>query len=265
MRWPKGIAAGGEVRDQFCHVIDVCPTVLEVAGLPHPVTVNGVQQAPIEGTSMAYSFDDAEAAERHDLQYFEMFANRGIYHKGWSAVTKHRTPWVMGGVTLPAFDDDVWELYDGSKDWTQAHDLSKEMPDKLHQLQRLWIIEATKYNVLPLDDRTAERLNADIAGRPQLVHGNSQMLFGGMGRLSESSVLNIKNKSFSVTAELEVPDAGAEGPIVAQGGRFGGWAPLREGRQGGVRLQRARAAAVRDRGRSADPTGHAPGADGVRL
>jgi arylsulfatase len=223
VRWPKRIAANGEIRSQFCHVIDVCPTVLEAAGLPHPVMVNGVQQAPIEGTSMVYSFDDADAAERHDLQYFEMFANRGIYHKGWSAVTKHRTPWVMGEAKLPAFDDDVWELYDGSKDWSQAHDLSKEMPEKLHQLQRLWLIEATKYNVLPLDDRTAERLNADIAGRPQLVHGTSQMLLGGMGRLSESSVLNIKNKSFSITAELEVPDAGAEGPIVAQGGRFGGW------------------------------------------
>ena len=223
VRWPKGIAARGEVRSQFSHVIDVCPTVLEAAGLPHPVMVNGVQQAPIEGTSMLYSFDDGEAPERHDLQYFEMFANRGIYHKGWSAVTKHRTPWVMGEAKLPAFDDDVWELYDGSKDWSQAHDLAKEMPEKLHQLQRLWLIEATKYNVLPLDDRTAERLNADIAGRPQLVRGTSQMLFGGMGRLSESSVLNIKNKSFSVTAEVEVPAAGADGPIVAQGGRFGGW------------------------------------------
>jgi arylsulfatase len=223
VRWPAAIEARGEVRSQFCHVIDVCPTVLEAAGLPHPVTVNGVQQAPIEGTSMVYSFDDAEAPERHDLQYFEMFANRGIYFKGWSAVTKHRTPWVMGATKLPAFDDDVWELYDGSKDWAQAHDLSKEMPEKLHQLQRLWLIEATKYNVLPLDDRGAERFDADAAGRPQLVRGTSQMLFGGMGRLSESSVLNIKNKSFSITAEIEVPDGGAEGPIVAQGGRFGGW------------------------------------------
>ena len=223
VRWPNGIKARGEVRSQFCHVIDVCPTVLEAAGLPHPVMVNGVLQAPIEGTSMAYSFDDAEAAERHDLQYFEMFANRGIYHRGWSAVTKHRTPWDLGTAVLPAFDDDVWELYDGSQDWSQANDLSEEMPEKLHELQRLWLIEATKYNVLPLDDRTAERFDADIAGRPQLVRGTTQMLFGGMGRLSENSVLNIKNKSFSVTAELEVPDRGAEGPIVAQGGRFGGW------------------------------------------
>ena len=221
--WPKGIEARGEVRSQFCHVIDVCPTVHEAARLPHPVMVNGVQQAPIEGTSMAYSFDDAEAAERHDLQYFEMLGNRGIYHKGWSAVTKHRTPWVMGAATLPAFDDDVWELYDGSKDWAQANDLSKEMPERLHHLQRLWLIEATKYNVLPLDDRGAERFDADAAGRPQLVRGTTQMLFGGMGRLSESSVLNIRNKSFSITAEIEVPHEGAEGPIVAQGGRFGGW------------------------------------------
>src|SRR5208283_1348139 len=150
--------------------------------------------------------------EQHDLQYFEMFGNRGIYHKGWSAVTKHRTPWLTI-VKLPAFDNDVWELYDGSKDWSQAHDLSKQMPEKLRELQRLWLIEATKYNVIPLDDRGVERFNADIAGRPQLIKGNSQLLFAGMGRLSESSVVVIKNKSWSVTAELMVPAAGAEGVI----------------------------------------------------
>jgi arylsulfatase len=122
----------------------------------------------------------------------------------------------------PAFDDDVWELYDGNKDWTQAHDLAKEMPEKLHELQRLWLIEAAKYNVLPLDDRSVERLNADLAGRPQLVKGNSQLLFGGMGRLSENSVVVTKNKSFSLTAEVEVPPAGAEGVIFAQGGAFAG-------------------------------------------
>jgi len=123
---------------------------------------------------------------------------------------------------LPAFDDDVWELYDGSKDWTQAHDLAKEMPEKLRELQRLWLIEATKYNVLPLDDRRVERFNPDLAGRPQLVKGNSQLLFGGMGRLSENSVLVMKNKSFSLTAEVEVPLKGAEGVIIHQGGAFGG-------------------------------------------
>jgi arylsulfatase len=221
VHWPKGIKAKGEIRSQFCHVIDVAPTVLEVAGLPEPTIVNSAQQAPMEGFSMAYSFDNAKAAERHDLQYFEMFCNRGIYHKGWSAVTRHSTPWVVTA-KLPAFDDDVWELYDGSKDWSQARDLAKEMPEKLHELQRLWLIEAGKYNVLPLDDRRIERFNADMAGRPQLVKGNSQLLFGGMGRLSENSVLVMKNKSFSITAEVEVPSKGAEGVIIHQGGTFGG-------------------------------------------
>ena len=132
--------------------------MLEVAGLPQPTFVNGVQQKPIEGVSMAYSFDDAAAPDRHETQYFEMFGNRGIYHKGWTAVTKHRTPWETGAdVKSPAFDDDVWELYDTTTDWTQAHDLSKEHPQKLHELQRLWLIEAVKYNVVPLDDRFVER------------------------------------------------------------------------------------------------------------
>jgi arylsulfatase len=221
VHWPNGIKARGEVRSQFCHVIDVAPTVLEVAGLPEPAIVNSVQQAPIEGVSMAYSFDDAKAPERHDLQYFEMFCNRGIYHNGWSAVTRHSTPWITT-VMLPAFDDDVWELYDGNADWTQAHDLTKEMPEKLHELQRLWLIEATKYKVLPLDDRRVERFNSDLAARPKLVKGNSQLLFGGMGRLSENSVLVIKNKSFSITAEVDVPVKGAEGVIIHQGGAFGG-------------------------------------------
>jgi arylsulfatase A-like enzyme len=221
VHWPNGIKAKGEIRSQFCHVIDVAPTVLEAAGIPAPTVVNSVQQAPLEGVSMAYSFDDAKATERHELQYFEMFCNRGIYHRGWSAVTRHSTPWVTN-VKLPPFDDDVWELYDGSKDWSQAHDLAKEMPEKLHELQRLWLIEATKYNVLPLDDRRVERFNADLAGRPQLVKGNSQLLFSGMGRLSENSVLVMKNKSFSITAEVEVPSKGAEGVIIHQGGAFGG-------------------------------------------
>jgi arylsulfatase len=177
----------------------------------------------MEGTSMLYTFHDAEADERHDLQYFEMFGNRGIYYKGWSAVTKHRTPWDMVGGGIVAFDDDVWELYDGNTDYSQARNLAAENPEKLHQLQRLWLIEAVKYNVLPIDDRTADRANADIAGRPTLIHGNTQVLFSGMGRLSENSVVSIKNKSFSVTAEIDVPEGGADGVIIAQGGRFGGW------------------------------------------
>jgi arylsulfatase A-like enzyme len=221
VHWPSGIKARGEIRSQFCHVVDVAPTILEAAGIPAPTIVNSVQQSPLEGTSMLYSFDDASARERHDLQYFEMFCNRGIYHQGWSAVTRHSIPWLMA--ENPPFDADVWELYDGSKDWTQAHDLAKEMPEKLYELQRLWLIEATRYNVLPLDDRRSERFNPDLAGRPQLIRGDSQLLFGGMGRLSENSVVSIKNKSFSVTAEVEAPTGGVEGVIIAQGGAFGGW------------------------------------------
>jgi len=222
VHWPKGIKAKGEIRSQFSHVIDVAPTVLEAAGLPEPVSVNGIQQDPIEGVSMLYSFNDAKAAERHETQYFEMFGNRGLYHKGWTAVTKHRTPWDLMAKT-PPFDDDVWELYDTNVDWSQAKDLSKQNPQKLHELQRLWIIEATRYKVLPLDDRTVEKMNPDTAGRPMLIKGNTQLLFGGMGRLLENCVLSIRNKSHSVTAEIVVPEKGAEGVIICQGANIGGW------------------------------------------
>ena len=224
VHWPSGINAKGEIRSQFTHVIDVAPTVLEAAGLPQPDFVDGVQQAPIEGTSMIYTFEQPEAPERHDLQYFEMFGNRGIYYKGWSAVTRHSTPWLPAEVLAP-LDDDVWELYDGSTDWSQSHDLAADMPDRLAKLQRLWLIEAVRYNVLPIDDRRFERLNATIAGRPQLITGSTQVLFPGMRRLSEGSVIDIKNRSFSVTASIDTPAAGpTNGVIIAQGGRFGGWA-----------------------------------------
>ncbi|RJF85460.1 arylsulfatase [Sphingomonas cavernae] len=224
VHWPGGIKGKGEVRDQFHHVIDIAPTILEAAGLPEPVSVDGVQQTPIEGVSMLYSFNKEKAPDRHETQYFEMFGNRGIYHKGWTAVTRHKTPWLLVGEKVPAFDDDVWELYDTNKDWSQANDLSKKMPEKLHELQRLWLIEATRYNVLPLDDDVANRLNADLAGRPVLIKGERQLLFGSMGRLSENSVVNVKNKSHAVTAELDIPASGAEGVIIAQGGNIGGWA-----------------------------------------
>ena len=222
IHWPKGIEARGEMRWQFHHVIDVTPTILEAAGLPEPTFVNGVQQHPIEGVSMLYSFNDGKAADRHETQYFEMFGNRGIYHKGWTAVTRHTVPWLLVG-QKPAFDDDVWELYNTEKDWSQANDLSKQMPEKLRELKRLFLIEAAKYNVLPLDDDTAKRLNQDLAGRPVLIKGNRQILFRGMGRLGENCVLNIKNKSHSVTAQIVVPKSGAEGVIIAQGGNIGGW------------------------------------------
>lgn len=223
VHWPRGIQAKGEMRNQFFHVIDVAPTVLEAAHLPEPTSVNGIMQKPFEGVSMLYSFNDAKASERHETQYFEMMGNRGIYHKGWTAVTRRRIPWETGKVDLPPFDKDVWELYDTTKDWTQAKDLARDFPDKLAELQRLWMIEAVKYNVLPLDDRMAERANPELAGRPQIVQGNRQLLFGGMGRLTESSIVNYKNKSHAVTAELIVPDSDAEGVIVAVGGRIGGW------------------------------------------
>ena len=150
-----------------------------------------------------------------------MFVNRGIYHQGWTAVTRHSTPWEQT-VALPALDDDVWELY-GPDDWTQARNLAAAQPERLKALQRLFLIEATKYQVLPLDDRRIERFNADLAGRPQLIRGTRQILFGGMGRLTENSLLVLKNKSHAITAEIEVPPGGATGTIVAQGGAFGGW------------------------------------------
>ena len=184
--------------------------------------VNSVAQSPMQGVSMRYSFDDAAASERRETQYFEMFGNRGIYHKGWTAVTRHSTPWIITG--RPAFDDDVWELYDTTKDWSQAHDLSKEMPDKLHELQRLWIIEATRNNVFPMDDRTFERFNSDLAGRPVIVRGYSQVFANGMGGLNESGVVNVKNKSHSVTAQVVVPEGErADGVLFSQGGIAGGW------------------------------------------
>ena len=222
VHWPNGISARGEIRSQFHHIIDVGATIFDVAGIPEPTFVNGIQQTPIHGVSMAYAFDDAAAKEARETQYLEVACNRGIYHKGWTAVTRHSVPWDFNA-ELPRLDDDVWELYDTSTDWSQAHDVSADHPDKLKDLQRLWLIEAVKYNVLPLDDRRIERFNSDIAGRPQLVKGNSQLLYGGMNRLSENSVLNMKNKSHTVTVEIEVPDAGATGVIVAQGGAFAGW------------------------------------------
>ena len=222
VHWPHGVEARGEVRSQFHHIIDVGATILDVTGLPEPAFVNGIQQMPLHGVSMRYAFDHAEAPEGRQTQYFEVACNRGIYHKGWTAVTRHSTPWAFGD-KLPALDDDVWELYDTNTDWSQAHDISAEHPDKLKELQRLWLIEAVKYNVLPLDDRRIERFNSDIAGRPVLVQGKTQVLYDGMIRLSENSVLNLKNKSHSVTAEVDVPDGGANGVIIAQGGAFAGW------------------------------------------
>ncbi|HEY4267229.1 MAG TPA: arylsulfatase [Galbitalea sp.] len=222
VHWPSGIASKGETRHQFAHVIDVAATVLDVAGVPDPTMVNGVLQEPLHGVSMRYTFDDRAAAERHETQYFELQCNRGIYHKGWTAVARHALPWQGTGRSLDV-DADVWELYDTNTDWTQAHDLAAEHPQKLAELQRLFLIEAVKYNVLPLDPRAAERFNPELAGRPQVVSGTTQVLFGGMHRIQENAFINIKNHSHSITAEVEIPATGAQGVIIAQGGDFGGW------------------------------------------
>lgn len=219
VHWPSGIKGKGETRNQFHHVIDVAKTVLDVCGLPEPTMVNSIFQAPLEGVSMRPTFNDAKAEETHVVQYFEIMGNRGIYHDGWTACTRHRTPWKADAP--PPFDEDVWELY-GPDDWTQANNIVAQNPGKLAELQRLWLIEATKYNVVPLDDRGFERINPDIAGRPQAIKGNKQLLFQGM-RVAESSVLAMLNKSFSVTANVTVPEGGAEGVIVTQGGDVGGW------------------------------------------
>jgi arylsulfatase len=220
--WPNGIKARGEIRQQFHHVIDIVPTILETAGLPEPYMVNGIAQKPIEGVSMNYTFDDPEIEDQRVTQYFEMFGNRGIYHEGWTAVTRHNIPWLLA--ENPSFDEDVWELYDTTKDWSQANDLSKEMPEKLRELQDLFLVEAAKYNVFPLDDRRSERFNASIAGRPDLPAGRETMTFyPGMSHLTENTVLNVKNRSHTITAEVEIPEGGANGVIIAQGGRFAGW------------------------------------------
>ncbi|GAA3471936.1 arylsulfatase [Nonomuraea roseola] len=225
VHWPSGIETGGGIRNQWHHVIDVVPTILEVTGLPEPYSVDGVAQRPIEGVSMRYSFADADAPERHTTQYFEMFGNRGIYHLGWTAVTRHRIPWQPGDQKTRAFDDDVWELYDTNTDWTQARDLAEQEPGRLARLKEQFLIEAAKYQVFPLDDRLSERFNPDIAGRPDLLGDRTSMtLHAGMKQLLENTVPNVKNKSHSITAEIEVPDGGANGVIIVQGGRFGGWA-----------------------------------------
>lgn len=224
VRYPKAIPAG-ENRHQFVHVIDIAPTVLEVAGLPQPDQVNGIDQRPIEGTSFAYSFGDSEAEEQHRTQYFEIVANRAIYHDGWSAVAFHTLPWPDPAFMkdIPALADDRWELY-APGDWTQSVDVADQYPEKLVELKERFLIEGSKYNVLPIDERQRERFNAAIAGRPDLMAGRTTMTMRpGMSRLNENCVLNVKNRSFTVTAKVTVGDDVARGAIIAQGGRFGGW------------------------------------------
>ena len=221
--WPAHISDAGGIRSQWHHVIDITPTILETAKLPQPKFVNGIKQKPIEGVSMVYTFADAKAPTRHRTQYFEMFGNRGIYHDGWTAVTRHSTPWDVTA-TLPKFSEDKWELYNTNDDFSQAQDVAAKYPDKLKELQTLFLAEAEKYNVLPLDDRRIERFVPTLAGRPSLMWGRTSVtLYPGMSAMLENATLDIKNRSHTITAEIEVPHGGGEGVIIAQGGRFAGW------------------------------------------
>ncbi len=220
--WPKGIKASNEIRTQFGHVIDVAPTVLEAAGLPEPRVVNGTPQIPIEGVSMVYTFDDARAKDRHTTQYFEIAGNRAIYHDGWLARTIHRAPWEQ--VPRRPLENDTWELYDVRADFSLANDLAAQHPQKLAGMQALFLQEAGKYHVLPMDDRTLQRAIAANVGRPDLMAGRSSLtLAEGMTGMMENVFISVKNKSKTITAEVEVPEGGANGTIIAQGGRFGGW------------------------------------------
>lgn len=222
VHWPKKIKAKGEVRPQFHHVIDIAPTVLEAAHLPEPKSVNGTVQKPIEGVSMVYSFDDDKAKGRRTTQYFEMFGNRGLYHDGWTAVTKHRTPWA--DAPDGPFAKDKWELYDIDNDFSQSDDLAAKNPEKLKELQELFLKEAVKYHVLPLDDRTFERFNPATAGRPDLMGDRTSLtVYEGMTGMMENAFINVKCRSHVITAEIEIPNGDAEGVIICQGGRFAGW------------------------------------------
>ncbi len=222
IRYPNGIKEKGGIRTQFTHVIDIAPTVLEIAGLPEPKVVNGVPQTPIEGTSLAYTFNDADAAERHTIQYFEMFGNRALYNNGWFARTIHRAPWQNSN--LPPLESDEWDLYYVPDDFSLANNLAKKHPERLEEMQDLFMWQAQKYHVLPIDDRTIVRTNAALAGRPDLLGDRTSLtLYEGMEGMLENTFINIKNRSFTITAELNIPGGGANGVILSQGGRFGGW------------------------------------------
>ncbi|HEX4770530.1 MAG TPA: arylsulfatase [Bryobacteraceae bacterium] len=223
--WPARIKAHGEIRPQFHHVIDVLPTILEATGIQAPMMLNGTSQMPFEGVSMAYTFDDGKAPMRHTTQYFEIAANRGLYHDGWMAsTTPLRFPWVVSGVD-PDPDAFPWELYNVAQDFSQSNNLAKQNPEKLEELKSLFLIEAARHNVLPIDSSFADRANPAL--RPNFNTGRTEFTYyPGMIRIPEANAPDIKNKSFQITADVEVPQGGADGVIVTQGGRFGGWALL---------------------------------------
>ena len=223
LHWPKGITAKGEVRSQFSHVVDVAPTVLEATKLPQPKTINGVEQRPMDGVSMLYTVADAKAKDRHTTQYFEMFGNRGIYHDGWVACTRHSIPWLLAEGSTP-LTEDVWELYNVDKDFSEADNLAQQNPAKLKELQEVFDKEAIRNNVFPIDDRRSERFNPALAGRPDLMGERTSLtVYPGMTGMLENAFINVKSVHHTITAEIEVKDANASGVIVAQAGYFGGW------------------------------------------
>jgi N-sulfoglucosamine sulfohydrolase-like protein len=225
MAWPGHIKDAGGIRNQFHHVIDIVPTILEVTSIPAPDMVNGIKQAPIEGVSMAYTFDkaNANAPSHHHTQYFEMMGDHAIYHDGWIASTKViRPPWeVIGAVNQDPFNNVTWELYDLSKDWTQANDVAAAHPERVKELAGLFLTEASKYEVLPLDATVATRL---VQPRPNITAGRSVFTYTRpLTGIPQGDSPFILDTSYTITAEVEVPQGGAEGMILTSGGRFGGY------------------------------------------
>jgi arylsulfatase len=223
--WPRVIKDAGGIRHQFHHLIDIVPTILEATGIPAPVMVNGVAQKPIEGVSMDYTFDkaNADAPSKRETQYFEMFGNRGIYHDGWYACTTPPAgPWLMGLGKMPdVLNGYKWELYNVAEDYSQANDLAAQNPDKLRELQELFLVEAAKYNVFPLDNDILQRV---LAPKPSYVAGRTEFTYAGeLTGTPNSNAPNILAKSYTITADIEVPAGGGDGMIVTDGGRFGGY------------------------------------------
>lgn len=224
MHWPDGIGDRGTIQTQWHHVVDIFPTILEAAGVREPTTFNGVTQDRRDGISMMYALDNDKAPDRRQSQYFEMLGNRAIYHDGWIAAIKHRSPWDSAAVQLPAYDSEEWQLYDLSSDWSQGVDIAARHPDRVRELEQRFMVEAARNRVFPLDDRATERMNAGMAGRPDPFNGREEMLLhDGTRRLVEDTVLNVKNRSHEVLARVRGGSADS-GVIIAQGGSFAGWA-----------------------------------------
>jgi hypothetical protein len=221
MHWPAGFEAKGEIREQWHHVNDMAATVLEATSLPVSREINGVTQIPLDGVSMLYAARDASAEDRHTTQYFEMFGNRAIYDHGWMARVIHRAPW--SAAPMNSLQDDVWELYNTDDDFSLTNNLAEENPEKLKELQALFEKEAIANNVYPLDDRVYERFNA-AAGRPDLMGDRTTLtLSDGMDGILENTFLNVKNRSSTIVADVAL-QGDDSGIILAQGGKFAGWA-----------------------------------------